>query len=78
MYLSTASAVFTRTGHVNILHAYTRVNLINNMIEIFFRFKTYKYVMLGDIRKAFQMIKLNRFDKNRFRFFVKDGDELLC
>ena len=32
--------------------AYTGVNLINNMIEILQRFKTNKYVMLGDIRKA--------------------------
>ena len=33
--------------------------------------------MLGDIRKAFWMIKLKREDKNRFCFFVKDGEELL-
>ena len=58
---------------------YTGVNLINTIVEILLRFQIKKYVMLRDIRKAFLMIKLKREeDKNRFSFFLKDGDELLC
>ena len=49
------------------------------MIEILLRFKCNKYVMLKDLRKAFLMIKLKREeDKNRFCFFMKEEDELLC
>ena len=34
--------------------------------------------MLADIRKAFLMIRLNsEKDKNRFCFFLKEGEELI-
>merc|ERR1712121_282502 len=41
--------------------------------------RTNKYTLLGDLRKAFLMIKLrSEKDKNRFCFFVKLGDRLVC
>ena len=37
------------------------------------------YVLLGDIRKPFLIIKFkSEKDKNRFCFFMKDGKKLLC
>lgn len=36
--------------------AYSGINLINNMIDLLLKFKK-KYVMSGDIKKAFLMIK---------------------
>ena len=49
--------------------AYPRINLINNLIEILLKFKMNKFVMLGDIKKAFIRIKLKtERDQNRFFF----------
>ena len=59
--------------------AYPGMNLLSDMLRLLLLFKTNKYVMLADIRKAFLMIMLNsEKDKNRFFFFLKEGDELLC
>ena len=59
--------------------AYPEMNLLSDMLRLLLLFKTNKYVKLADIRKAFLMIRLNsKKDKNRFCFFLKEGDELLC
>ena len=50
--------------------AYPGISLINNLIEILLKFKMIKFVMLGDVKKAFLMIRLKtERDKNRFCFF---------
>ena len=59
--------------------SYPGINLINDMLNLLLLFKTNKYVLLADIRKAFLMIKLNsEKDKNRFCFFLKEGDKIIC
>lgn len=61
--------------------AYPGVNLMNDLLGLLL-FKTNKYVLLADTRKAVLIIKLNSDnDKNRlffFVFFLKEGDKLLC
>ena len=50
-----------------------------DMCNLLILFRTNKYTLLGDLHKAFLMIKLkNEKDKNRFCFFVKLGDKLVC
>ena len=58
--------------------AYPGVNLSSDMLDLL-KFKSEKYVLLADVRKAFLMIRLkeNR-DKNRFCFFLKLSEELVC
>lgn len=59
--------------------AYAGVNLYSDMLELILKFRTNRYVFLADIRKAFLMIKLrNESDKNRFCFFLKLEDKLVC
>ena len=59
--------------------AYPGVNLLADMIELMLLFRTDDFVFLADIRKAFLMIKLKLLrDKNRFCFFWKEGDKLIC
>ena len=59
--------------------SYVGINLMGDMLELLMHFRTNKFVFLGDLRKAFLMIKLKSIrDKNRFCFFMKDGDELIC
>ena len=59
--------------------SYPGINLINDMLKLLLLFRTNKYVLLADIRKAFLMIKLNsEKDKNRFCFFLKEGDKIIC
>ena len=58
---------------------YQRINHLSDMLRLYFFFKTNKHVMLADIRKAFLVTRLNsEKDKNRFCFFLKVGDELVC
>ena len=53
--------------------AYPGINLTEDMLELLLLFRTNKYVMLADIRKAFLMIKLGSLeDRNRFCFFMKE------
>ena len=59
--------------------SYAGVNLMGDMLELIMLFRTNKYVYLADIRKAFLMIKLKYLvDRNRFCFFMKEGDRLIC
>ena len=51
--------------------AYPGINLMGDMLELLLLFRSDKYVMLADIRKAFLMIKIGSIeDRNRFCFFV--------
>ena len=55
------------------------INNMNDMLKLIMLFRTNKYVLLGDIRKAFLQIRLKLLrDKNRFCFFLKDGNRLRC
>lgn len=59
--------------------SYAGINLMKDMLELLMLFRTNKYVYLADIRKAFLMIKLkSELDRNRFCFFMKEGDKLVC
>ena len=59
--------------------SYAGINLMGDMLELIMLFRTNRYVYLADIRKAFLMIKLKYLvDKNRFCFFMKEGDRLIC
>ena len=50
--------------------AYPGVNLMTDMIKLLLYFRSNKFTMISDIRKAFLMIKLgHEEDKNRFCFF---------
>ena len=40
--------------------AYPGINLMGDMLELLLKFRSNKYVMLADIRKAFLMIKLDQ------------------
>ena len=59
--------------------SYCGVNLMKDMNELLMLFRTNHYVYLGDIRKAFLMIKLKKIeDRNRFCFFLREGDKLVA
>ena len=59
--------------------SYQGVNIMQNMLDLIMLFRTNKYVLLGDLRKAFLQIRLkNLADKNRFCFFLRDGDKIRC
>ena len=59
--------------------AYSGVNLTGDMLQLLLSFRANNYVLLADIRKAFLMIRLKlEGDKNRFCFFLRDGDRLRC
>ena len=59
--------------------SYAGINLMKDMLELTMLFRTNHYVLLSDIRKAFLMIKLKSIkDRNRFCFFVKEGNKLIC
>ena len=59
--------------------AYPGINLIHNLIEILLKFRMNKFVMLGDIKKAFLMIRLKtERDRNRSCLFIKKNNKLIC
>ena len=60
--------------------AYTGIDLMSSILKLSFYFRTNEYVMLsGDIKQAFLMVKLaDEYDKNRFCFFWKRGNKLVC
>ena len=59
--------------------SYGGINIMADMLELLMLFRTNRYSLLGDLRKAFLMIKLKSLrDKNRFCFFVKEGNKLVC
>ena len=50
--------------------SYQGVNIMQNMLNLIMLFRTNKYVLLGDLRKAFLQIRLkNLADRNIFYFF---------
>ena len=54
------------------------VDLMNNILQLLFYFRTNKLVMLSDVKQAFLMIKLKKEeDQNRFCFFWKRGNKLV-
>ena len=59
--------------------AYPGKNLMVDMLEFLLLFRTNKYVLLEDIRKAFLMINFGSLeDRNRFCFSMEEGNELVC
>ena len=59
--------------------SYQGVNIMSNMLHLLLKFRTNSKVLLGDLEKAFLQIKLKLMrDKNRFCFFLKDGDRIRC
>jgi len=59
--------------------AYPGINLTSSMLNLLLSFRSNKHVLLADIKKAFLMIRLRlESDKNRFCFFLRDGDQLRC
>ena len=59
--------------------SYQGVNNMQCMLMLIMLFRTNKFVLLGDLRQAFLQIYLKSLrDKNRFCFFVKDGNRLRC
>ena len=59
--------------------SYQGVNIMQNMLHVLLKFRTNSKVLLGDLEKAFLQIRLKLLrDKNRFCFFLKDGDRIRC
>ena len=59
--------------------SYVGINLMQDMAALIMLFRTNKFALLGDLRKAFLQIKLKLLkDKNRFCFFLRVGDKLRC
>ena len=59
--------------------AYPGVNLMTIMTKLLLYFRSNKFTMISDIRKAFLMIKRDHEeDTNRFCFFLKEGNKLGC
>ena len=59
--------------------SYQGVNIMANMLHMLLKFRTNSKVLLGDLEKAFLQIKLKLLrDKNKFCFFLKDGDKIRC
>ena len=57
---------------------YAGVNLMRDIVKLPIYFRSNKYTMLSDIKKAFLQIRLAReTDNNRFCFFMCDGDRLV-
>ena len=52
---------------------------MTNITKLLLYFRSNKFTMISDIRKAFLMIKLgHEDDKNRFCFFLKEENKLTC
>ena len=59
--------------------AYPGVNLMTDMTKLLLYFRSNKFTMISDSRKAFLLIKLgHEQDKNRFCFFLKEGNKWSC
>ena len=51
---------------------------MKDIVELSIYFRSNKYTMLSDIKQAFLQIMLaSETDKNRFCFFMRDGDRLV-
>ena len=58
--------------------AYAGVILMKDIVKLSVYFRSNKYTMLSDIKQAFLQIRLaSETDKNRFCFFMRDGDRLV-
>ena len=59
--------------------SYQGINNMQDMLMLILLFRTNKFVLLGDLRKAFLQIRLKLLrDKNKFCFFLKQGTKLVC
>ena len=59
--------------------SYVGINLMQDMAALIMLFRTNKFALLGDLRKAFLQIKLKLLkDRNRFCFFFRVGNKLRC
>ena len=59
--------------------AYQGINNMQDMLALIMLFRSNKYSLLGDLRKAFLQIKLKLLeDRNRFCFFLREGNVLKC
>ena len=59
--------------------SYVGINLMQDMAALIMLFRTNKFALLGDLRKAFLQIKLKLLkDRNRFCFFLRVGNKLRC
>ena len=59
--------------------AYAGVNLMGDIVQLSLYFRTNDIIMIGDIKQAFLQIRLAKTeDKNRFCFFVKEGEHLIA
>ena len=55
------------------------VNLVTDVTKLLLYFRSNKFTMISELRKAFLMIKLgHEEDRNRFYFFLKKGNKLSC
>ena len=58
--------------------AFAGVNLMKDIVKLSIYFRSNKHTMLSDIKQAFLQIRLaSESDKNRFCFFMHDGDSLI-
>ena len=56
---------------------YVSVNLMKDIVKLSIYFRSNKFTILSDIKQAFLQIRLAReTEKNRFCFFLCDGDRL--
>ena len=52
---------------------------MGSILKLLFYLRTNKYDMLSDIKQSFLMVELaSEYDKNRFCFFWKRGNKLVC
>ena len=59
--------------------AYVGINLMQDMAALIMLFRTNKFSLLGDLRKAFLQIKLKlESDRNKFCFYLRVGEKLKC
>ena len=59
--------------------AFAGINLMGNIDQLSLYFRTNDIIMLSDIKQAFLQIKLAKEeDKNRFCFFMKEGERLVA
>ena len=59
--------------------AFAGINLMGDIVQLSLYFTTNDIIMLSDIKQAFLQIKLAKEeDKNRFCFFMKEGERLVA
>ena len=59
--------------------AFAGVNLMGDIMKLSLYFRSNDIIMLSDIKQAFLQIMLaQESDKNKFCFFMKEGEKLVC